>query len=129
MNKRVIIIIAVILVLVPALLLAGYVLALKLAFSSAREYMDDIYATVPGLDGMILIKEWCFLLGSGEEIYLVDANGKNPVLLGTCTGGDDGACPFTSGAYSLSYDDGILTVSWHFSGDVWRTETFEVPQE
>ena len=127
MNKRMLYV--VIPVIVVAVLLVGYWFAADWAFSSAREYMDDIYATVPGLDGMILIKEWRFLLGSGEEIYWVDENRQNPVLLGTCSGGDDGACPFAAGRYSLAYDDGILTVRWCFGGDAWRTEAFEVPQE
>ena len=127
MNKRVIFVLIFILAL--ALLFTGWYFAIKMTFSSAREYMDDIYATVPGLDGMILIKEWRFLLGSGEEIYLVDENGQNPVLLGMCNGANDGFCPFSNGLYSLAYADGILTVSWCFGGDRWLTETFEVPQE
>ena len=81
-----------------------------------REYRDDLYVEVDGMEGQLLIKEWSFLLGSGAEIYYVDPVENKPQLLGKVQGGDDGFCPFANGKYSVEYKEGEITVSWSFDG-------------
>lgn len=90
-----------------------------------REFLPDI--TVPLEDGSaeIVIKEWRWLLGSGEEIYY--KQGSTLILLGKTTGGDDGYCPFSEGNYTLDLEDNTLLVRWHFEGDIWKEARFSLP--
>ena len=100
-----------------------------------REFLDNIYVDVPETDYQLLIKEWRWLLGSGEEIYLIDKTKEDEeaVYLGKCTGGDDGYCPFNDGKYTVTYSDGKIEISWLFnqggeeSKEAWRSKTFDIP--
>ena len=94
-----------------------------------REYMEDLYVNIPNTDYQLLIKEWRYLLGSGEEVYFISAEGEEPVLLGNLNGGDDGYCPFKNGKYAVKYADGAVTISWSRIGnDTYeQSESFALP--
>ena len=94
-----------------------------------REYLEDLYVDIPDTEYRLLIKEWSYLLGSGEDVYFVASPDEEPVLLGKLTGGDDGYCPFHDGKYAVEYADGAVTLSWSFTGsDTYsRSERFELP--
>ena len=94
-----------------------------------REYMDDLYIDIPDTEYQLLIKEWRYLLGSGAEVYLVEDANKKPTHLGDITGGDDGFCPFQSGKYNITYDDGTVTLCWSFDGsdEYNKSESFILP--
>ena len=95
-----------------------------------REYLEDIYVDIPDTECQLLIKEWRYLLGSGEEVYFVSPSEKEPRLLGTLTGGDDGYCPFNNGKYEIEFSDGSVRFSWSFDGsDTYsRSERFDLPE-
>ena len=98
-----------------------------------REYKEDIIYTLNDCEDSIIIKEWCFLLGSGAEIYYKES-GKEPVLIGKTTGGDNGYCPFEDGQYSITQIGNSICVSWcfrpsNYNNAVWRTETFLLPED
>ena len=100
---------------------------------SEREYNVDIVYQLQDGTGVIIIKEWSFLLGSGAEIYFKQGDEK-PVLIGKTTGADDGFCPFEEGLYEITQDENSICVSWCFdpSNDersCWRSESFELPHE
>ena len=113
-------------------------LILLLAFSllscqnplGEREYMEDLYIEIPDSQDKLLIREWCYLLGSGAEVYLVSQTEKSPVLLGLLSGGDDGYCPFQNGKYNVTFAGDTVTISWSFDGsDTYsRTESFALPK-
>lgn len=98
--------------------------------SFSREYLDDLYIDIPDTESQLLIKEWRFLLGSGAEVYYIPSAGAKAQFLGKTTGGDDGYCPFHDGKYSISYSEGVVTLSWVFQGseDAYnRSESFPLP--
>jgi hypothetical protein len=94
-----------------------------------KEYMDDIYINIPDSEDKILIKEWRYLLGSGEEVYYVLSGGEKKQLLGNLTGGDDGYCPFADGKYKVTFEDGKVNFSWSFTGsdEYTRSDSFALP--
>ena len=96
-----------------------------------REYLADLYIDLPGTEHQLLIKEWRYLLGSGEEVYFVSSSAKKPQLLGKLTGGDDGYCPFNDGKYEISCSEGVLSLSWSFDGsdNYTRSESFVLPEQ
>lgn len=96
--------------------------------SFSKEYYDDLYVDIPGTDQQLLIKEWRFLLGSGEEVYYIPSQGAKPVFIGNLTGGDDGYCAFNKGKYSISYEDGIVTLKWSMRGEdeYLKNESFDL---
>lgn len=98
---------------------------------SQREYYDDIHIALETQQGEIIIKEWSFLSGSGAEVYYKD-DGKE-ILLGKLVGGDDGFCPFKEGQYSVTVDDGEVTIEWcTIPGDStipWEKITLELPSD
>lgn len=95
---------------------------------SGRDYKEDIHVSLEGMNAEIIIREWSWLLGSGEEVYY-KADGKKKTLLGRLSGGDNGYCPFEDGKYSVSVEDGKLTVEWCAipHNDTWRKEVFDLP--
>jgi len=98
--------------------------------SFSREYPDDLYIDIPDTESQLLIKEWRFLLGSGAEVCYIPSAGAKAQFLGKTTGGDDGYCPFHDGKYSISYSEGVVTLSWAFQGseDAYnRSESFPLP--
>ena len=118
--------------------LVGLILLLNLLFLLAscvnplgeREYAEDLYISIPDSDCQILIKEWNYLLGSGEEVYFVRPSDKHPQLLGTMSGGDDGYLPFANGKYAVHFSEGTVTFSWSFNGgdSYTRSESFILPE-
>ncbi len=100
---------------------------------SEREYLEDIVYELEDSTGVIIIKEWCFLLGSGAEVYYKQGE-KTAVLLGKTTGGDDGFCPFKEGMYEITQNGGSICVSWCFrpsnsNHSLWRSKSFDLPKE
>lgn len=93
--------------------------------TSGREYQEDLILEL-GAEEKLIIKEWSFLLGSGADVYYQRGSQK-PVLLGKTGGADDGACPFSLGQYEITRDGNAVTVKWRFDADVWRSETFLLP--
>lgn len=100
--------------------------------STEREYYDDILIDLQDSTGKIIIKEWCYLLGSGAEVYY-QKDDADPILLGKTTGGDDGFCPFKEGLYEITQVGSSVTVKWCFNPSDkdkanWQSKTFELPQ-
>ena len=93
--------------------------------TSAREYQENLIVEL-GADEKLIIKEWSFLLGSGAEIYYQRGEQK-PIFLGQTGGADDGACPFSVGAYEITQDGNSVTIKWRFNADIWHSETFQLP--
>ena len=96
-----------------------------------REYHEDITVTLQDSSEKIIVKEWCYLMGSGAEVYY-QKGGAEPILLGKTTGGDDGFCPFQEGLYEITENGRSVTVKWCFNpsdGDKtnWRSESFDLP--
>ena len=114
-----------------ALLAVLLLLCLSACTPDARDRRDDLYVTVPGLEQQVLVKEWSFLLGAGQEIYLVARDGESLYYLGDCYGGDDGYTPFENGEYEMTVTDGILRVSWAFrpSGSTRKQKDFTLPTD
>ena len=81
-----------------------------------REFLDDLYINIPDTEYQLLIKEWRYLLGSGAEVYFVEDSDTKKVHLGNISGGDDGYCPFENGKYDITYNEGVVTLSWSFDG-------------
>lgn len=107
-------------------------LALPFVFcgcGSGRDYCEDINVRLEERDAELIIREWTFLLGSGAEIYY--KTDDDEILLGQLAGGDDGFCPFKEGLYSVSVDEGELTIEWSKfpNGEKisWEKETFTLP--
>ncbi len=125
--KRISILVAILLaILLTFALLPAVVFNCSDGFS--REYLDDLYVDIPDTESQLLIKEWRFLLGSGTEVYYISSAGAKAQFLGKTTGGDDGYCPFHDGKYSISYSEGVVTLSWAFQGREYnRSESFTLP--
>ena len=105
--------------------LCALLLCLAGCHTSGREYRDDVVVEL-GTDEKLIIREWSFLMGGGAEIYYQHGDQK-PVLLGQTGGGDDGACPFSLGQYEITRDGNTVLIKWQFRGDVWHSQTFELP--
>ena len=97
-----------------------------------RHYHTPICIPLENRIGEIVIREWCWGLGSGAEIsYRV---GFIELELGRVTGGDDGYCPFEAGQYAVTVNGNEVTINWNFTsaaniGKHWdRTETFVIPE-
>lgn len=96
-----------------------------------REYIEDIVYELQDGAGVIIIKEWRFLLGSGAEVYYREGE-KKAVLLGKTTGADDGFCPFEAGMYEITPNERSICVSWCFDPSnndrsCWRSKSFDLP--
>lgn len=96
---------------------------------NAREYFEEIRIPLQTKNGEIIIREWRFLLGSGAEIYYY--NDGSTTLLGHCSGGDDGYCPFQDGRYTLDENGKEITVCWLFGTtaegkEIWHSQTFSI---
>lgn len=96
---------------------------------SAREYNEDIVVELEDRDGVLVIREWSFLMGSGAEVYY-EYGWRKPILLGQTTGADDGYCPFEAGEYRIAQKGGVVDISWR-SNDAgkWRSKSFVLPDE
>ncbi len=94
-----------------------------------RTYLDDLHVPLETRDAEIIIREWHWLMGSGEEVYY--KYGGEEILLGTLHGGDDGFCPFNAGIYSVTEDGDNLIIEWPLHADTerasWYKEVFELP--
>ena len=117
-----------------AIVIAAVLLAIGLLSSCSeplgeREYLDDLYVSIPDTEHQLLIKEWRYLLGSGAEVYFVEDSDIKPVHLGNISGGDDGYCPFENGKYNITYNEGVVTLSWSFDGsdNYSKSESFTLP--
>lgn len=81
-------------------------------------------------DGVVVIKEWAFLTGSGAEIYY-ETDG-DLVLLGS-TIGNDGYLAFEDGKYTVTEGNGEVTLSWFYSKvsgkEEWKSETFKLNEK
>ncbi|MBQ9161714.1 MAG: hypothetical protein IJX74_00420 [Clostridia bacterium] len=95
-----------------------------------KEYMEDIYINIPDSRDKILIKEWRYLLGSGEDVYFVSSGTGEKQLLGRLTGGDDGYCPFADGKYKVSFAAGEVEFFWSFNGgeEYTKSKSFVLPK-
>lgn len=98
---------------------------------SGREYHPDVTVALQDPSEKLIIKEWCFLSGSGADIYY-QKDDSPPVLLGKTTGADDGFCPFKQGLFEVEQNRSAVTVKWCFdpsdnNKDNWRTKVFELP--
>lgn len=97
--------------------------------SSSREYKDDIVIELTDREGVLIIREWSFLMGSGAEVYY-DYGWRSPILLGQTSGADDGYCPFEAGRYRVTQKEDAVELSWRSnSAGVWRSQTFDLPDE
>lgn len=97
--------------------------------ASGREYNDDITVLLPDRDGVLVIREWSVLLGSGAEVYY-DYGWRAPILLGQTSGADDGYCPFEAGEYRITQEEDAVTLAWRATdAGVWRSATFDLPNE
>jgi len=118
----------VVIFLIVLLILGGCIIN-RINRLNGREYLDDIHIPLEDRQAEIIIKEWRWLLGSGEEVYYKDDDKK--ILLGQLWGGDDGFCPFKEGQYSVTVDDGKLTIEWcSIPGNKaipWSKKTFDLP--
>ncbi len=94
-----------------------------------KDYQEDLYIDVPGTADRILIKEWQYLLGSGQEIYYCVPDEK-PVLLGRLSGSDDGYCAFADERYEVTFAEGEVVFRWatYPGGPLDRTDSFVLPQ-
>ena len=92
-----------------------------------REYYDDIVITLQDREGVLVIKEWEFLLGSGAEIYYRYKDQK-PILLGKTLGGDDGYCPFKNGNYEITQNADSVDISLPYGGED-KIYSFDLPNE
>ena len=92
-----------------------------------REYLEDLYIPLQDESEKLIIKEWGWLMGSGEDVYYQKDDDK-PIYLGDLTGGDDGYCPFADGKYEIIQDGRSVTIKWSFRGDLWKDMTFELPE-
>ena len=96
---------------------------------SNREYFDDIVITLQDRDGVLVIKEWEFLLGNGAEIYYRYKDQK-PILLGKTLGGDDTNCPFKEGNYEITQNADSVDISLSGSDlDKRKLYSFDLPNE
>ena len=96
---------------------------------SNREYYDDIVIELQDREGVLVIKEWEFLHGSGAEIYY-RYKGQKPILLGKTVGGDDGYCPFKNGNYEITQNADSVDISLSGSDlDECKTYSFDLPNE
>ena len=96
---------------------------------SNREYYDDIVIELQDREGVLVIKEWEFLLGSGAEIYYRYKDQKT-ILLGKTVGGDDGYCPFKNGNYEITQNADSVDISLSGSDLDKRTPySFDLPNE
>ena len=97
----------------------------------SKDYREDLYVDIPDTEYQLLIKEWSYLLASGEEVYFVDGSKKKPVHLGDLRGGDDGYCPFANGDYEITYSDGEVYIAYDSSGnkdgEFNKTKSFDLP--
>ncbi len=97
--------------------------------ASGREYKEDIVMELADREGVLIIREWSFLLGSGAEVYY-DYGWRSPILLGQTSGADDGYCPFEVGEYRVTQEEDTVSVSWRANGaGAWRSQTFDLPDE
>ena len=97
--------------------------------TSGREYKEDIVVDLEGYDGVLVIREWSFLQGSGAEVYY-RYGWSEPMLLGQTTGSDDGYCPFEAGEYRIAQTKSVVELSWRFNGTGnWRLQRFVLPDE
>ena len=128
LTSKHIIPIAVVCILVLALIALCIVISV-IEPVGGREYLPDLYVEVPDTEYVLLIKEWRYLQGSGEEVYLVSPSGEKTTLLGKLTGGDDGYCPFADGKYEVRYEDGAVLLSWSFNGkpELTRSKSLSLP--
>ncbi len=94
-----------------------------------KTYLDDLHIPLESREAEIIIREWHWLLGSGEEVYY-KYDGKE-IFLGNLTGGDDGFCPFNAGLYSVTEDGNKLIIEWPLHANTerasWYKEVFELP--
>lgn len=96
--------------------------------SSSREYKDDIVVELTDREGVLIIREWSFLLGSGAEVYY--DYGWRSIRLGQTSGADDGYCPFEAGQYRVVQKEDAVELSWRSnSAGVWSSKTFDLPDE
>lgn len=96
---------------------------------SNREYFDDIVIELQNREGVLIIKEWEFLHGSGAEIYY-RYKGQKPILLGKTVGGDDGYCPFKNGNYEITQNADSIVISLSgFDLDERQPYLFDLPDE
>ena len=97
LTKKRLCVILITAVVVAALTVVGVLFVLDSSF--AKDYKDDLRIELAQNDGVIIVKEWSFLTGSGAEIYY-EKDGEV-----VCLGSTDG-----NGGY-LAFDDGKYTFS------------------
>lgn len=96
---------------------------------SEREYKEDIVVELPDRDGVVIIREWSYLLGSGAQVRY-KYGWRPPILLGQTSGSDNGYCPFEAGEYRITQKGNALELSWRFNGTGrWRSQSFSLPDE
>ena len=97
--------------------------------SNQREYHADIRIPLQHNDGIIIVREWSWLTGSGAEIYW-EVDGKI-TLLGECGRADDGYCPFRDGRYTFEEKENEIIFTWYFNTsadgeEIWHSEAFQL---
>lgn len=120
-------------VIIAAVVVAALAVGVSLfVFDSyfSKEYRDDLRIELTQNDGVVVIKEWTFLTGSGAEIYY-ETDG-DLVLLGS-TIGNDGYLAFEDGKYTVTEGNGEVTLSWFYSKvsgkEEWKSETFKLNEK
>ncbi len=115
--------------IIVALLLVIFLFKDRLFLS--RDYRDELYIDIPNTEYQLLVKEWSFLTGSGQEVYFVEGSWwKRPKLLGQFVGEGNGYYPFESGDYTIDYENGVLYLSWKRNSNeegYSQTKSFKLP--
>jgi len=128
LTKKRLCVILITAVVVAALTVAGVLFVLNSSF--AKDYKDDLRIELAQNDGVIIVKEWSFLTGSGAEIYY-EKDGE-VVCLGS-TDGNDGYLAFDDGKFTFTEGDGEVTLSWFYSKvsgkEDWRSKTFKLTKD
>lgn len=128
LTKKRLCVILITAVVVAALTVVGVLFVLDSSF--AKDYKDDLRIELAQNDGIIIVKEWSFLTGSGAEIYY-EKDGE-VVCLGS-TDGNDGYLAFDDGKYTVTEGDGEVTLSWFYSKvsgkEDWRSKTFKLTKD
>ena len=97
--------------------------------ASEREYKEDIVVELADRDGVLVIRKWSYLVGSGAEVYY-EYGWSKPMLLGQTSGSDNGYCPFAAGEYRIAQNGDTVEISWRFNGTgTWRSKGFVLPDE
>ena len=122
------IVVAIVTAIVEALIV---IILLSALISFFRGDARETYIDIPNTEYQLLIREEQFLFSSHGTVYFVENSWwKRDKKLGETRGGDDGYCPFANGDYEITYEDGVVYVSYDstFKKDEYSNhDSFELP--